>query len=163
MKMLVSRFIELLVLLTQGFVCSIVPRCNSSSERAKSPTASAPQYKHSGGGFFTLMIKAVFVLLLLFVVSVGLLFFSHMNQVPKLDETVKAQWSQVQNQYKRRADLIPNLISAVKGYATHEKETLMQVTDARTNVGKINITADMVDNPELMTQYLGLRKPCLLP
>ena len=53
------------------------------------------------------------------------------NDVPRLDEEVKAAWSQVQNQYQRRADLIPNLVETVKGYATQEQETLVAVTEAR--------------------------------
>ncbi|XOB62135.1 LemA family protein [Campylobacterota bacterium DY0563] len=81
------------------------------------------------------------------------LVFTNINNVPTLDENVKAKWSQVQNQYKRRADLIPNLVSTVKGYATHEKSTLTEVTQARANVGKLNLTPEMLSNPALFNQF----------
>ncbi len=81
------------------------------------------------------------------------LVFTNINNVPTLDENVKAKWSQVQNQYKRRADLIPNLVSTVKGYAQHEKSTLTEVTNARANVGKINLTPEMLSNPTLFNQF----------
>lgn len=58
-----------------------------------------------------------------------------MNNIPTLDEQVKASWGQVENQYQRRADLVPNLVATVKGYASHEQETLKAVTDARARVG----------------------------
>lgn len=57
-----------------------------------------------------------------------------MNNIPTLDEQVKASWGQVENQYQRRADLVPNLVATVKGYASHEQETLKAVTDARARV-----------------------------
>jgi len=89
------------------------------------------------------------VLILAFIALV----FTNINNVPTLDENVKAKWSQVQNQYKRRADLIPNLVSTVKGYAQHEKSTLTEVTNARANVGKINMTPEMLSNPTLFNQF----------
>lgn len=63
-----------------------------------------------------------------------------MNNIPTLDEQVKASWGQVENQYQRRADLIPNLVSTVKGYASHEQETLKAVTDARARVGSVQLS-----------------------
>jgi LemA protein len=63
-----------------------------------------------------------------------------MNNIPTLDEQVKASWGQVENQYQRRADLIPNLVATVKGYATHEQETLKAVTDARARVGSLQVS-----------------------
>jgi LemA protein len=64
------------------------------------------------------------------------------NQIQQKDEQVKASWSEVLNQYKRRADLVPNLVAAVKGYASHESQVLTQVTDARSRVGQIQVNAD---------------------
>ncbi|QAU25121.1 LemA family protein [Dyella sp. M7H15-1] len=64
------------------------------------------------------------------------------NSIQKQDEAVKAQWSEVLNQYQRRADLVPNLVNTVKGYATHEEKVFTEVTDARSRVGSIQINAD---------------------
>ena len=64
------------------------------------------------------------------------------NQIQSKDEAVKAGWSEVLNQYKRRADLIPNLVNAVKGYAAHEQQVLTAVTEARAKVSQINVNAD---------------------
>ena len=64
------------------------------------------------------------------------------NQIQAKDEAVKAGWSEVLNQYKRRADLIPNLVGTVKGYAAHEQQVLTQVTEARAKVSQINVNAD---------------------
>ena len=64
------------------------------------------------------------------------------NRIQQQDEAVKAGWSEVLNQYKRRADLIPNLVNTVKGYASHEERVLAEVTEARAKVGRINVNAD---------------------
>ena len=64
------------------------------------------------------------------------------NQIQSKDEAVKAGWSEVLNQYKRRADLIPNLVSTVKGYAAHEQQVLTAVTEARAKVSQITVNAD---------------------
>ena len=64
------------------------------------------------------------------------------NRIQSKDEAVKAGWSEVLNQYKRRADLIPNLVNTVKGYAAHEQQVLTAVTEARAKVGQINVDAD---------------------
>ena len=64
------------------------------------------------------------------------------NQIQQKDEAVKAGWSEVLNQYKRRADLIPNLVNTVKGYAAHEAQVLTAVTEARAKVSNINVNAD---------------------
>ena len=64
------------------------------------------------------------------------------NRIQQQDEAVKAGWSEVLNQYKRRADLIPNLVNTVKGYASHEERVLTEVTEARAKVGQINVNAD---------------------
>lgn len=94
-------------------------------------------------------------LIALGVVVIGfiLLIITNINNVPKLDENVNASWAQVQNQYKRRADLIPNLVETVKAYAEHEKSTFQAVTEARANVGKITLTPEMLSNPQLFQQF----------
>ena len=75
------------------------------------------------------------------------------NNVPKLDEEVNEKWSQVQNQYKRRADLIPNLVETVKAYAQHEKTTFVEVTEARSKVSQITLNENTLNNPELLQQF----------
>src|SRR5690606_37385530 len=80
--------------------------------------------------------------LILLMVLAALLSGCGYNQIQQKDEAVKAGWSEVLNQYKRRADLIPNLVSTVKGYAAHETQVLTQVTEARAKVGQINVNAD---------------------
>lgn len=79
-------------------------------------------------------------LLLVFVLT--LLSGCGYNQIQQKDEATKAAWSEVLNQYKRRADLIPNLVNTVKGYAAQEKEVLIRVTEARAKVGQINVNAE---------------------
>ncbi|EKF75697.1 LemA family protein [Alcanivorax hongdengensis A-11-3] len=75
------------------------------------------------------------------------------NNIPSYDEQVKAAWSQVENQYQRRADLIPNLVNTVKGYASHEKEVLVDVTQARAKVGSIQVDGNLLNNPEKLKQF----------
>ena len=75
------------------------------------------------------------------------------NNIPTYDEQVKAAWSQVENQYQRRADLIPNLVNTVKGYASHEREVLVEVTQARAKVGSIQVDGSMLENPEKLKQF----------
>ena len=69
------------------------------------------------------------------------------------DEAVKASWAEVLNQYKRRADLVPNLVQTVQGYAAHEKDVLTQVTQARASVGGINATSELVNDPEAFAKF----------
>ena len=72
------------------------------------------------------------------------------NTIQQKDEAVKAAWSQVLNVYKRRADLVPNLVATVRGYATHEQQVLTQVTEARSKVGSINVNAN---DPASLAQF----------
>ncbi|PHO12123.1 LemA family protein [Malaciobacter marinus] len=97
--------------------------------------------------------KSFFIAIGVILLAIFIIIATNVNNIPKLDENVKASWSQVQNQYKRRADLIPNLVSTVKAYASHEKSTLQEVTKARSNVGKLNISEDMLSNPQLFEQF----------
>ena len=69
------------------------------------------------------------------------------------DEAVKSAWSEVINQYQRRADLVPNLVSTVQGYASHEKDVLTQVTQARAQVGGIQATPELINNPEAFAKF----------
>lgn len=75
------------------------------------------------------------------------------NNIPTYEEAADAAWSQVLNQYQRRADLIPNLVETVKGYAAHEKEVLTAVTEARAKVNEIKVTPEMASDPAAMQQF----------
>ncbi|WAD25677.1 LemA family protein [Pseudomonadaceae bacterium T75] len=75
------------------------------------------------------------------------------NNIPQYDEQVKSAWSQVENQYQRRADLIPNLVETVKGFARQEQETLTAVVEARAKATSIQVDANTLDNPEQLQQF----------
>ncbi|MGX5775185.1 LemA family protein [Methylorubrum zatmanii] len=76
-----------------------------------------------------------------------------LNRVPSLEEQAKSAWSEVQNQYQRRADLIPNLVETVKGYAKQEQDTLTRVTEARAKATSIQVDAGTVNDPEKFKQF----------
>lgn len=75
------------------------------------------------------------------------------NEFQAKDEAVKAAWGEVVNQYKRRADLIPNLVNTVKGYASHERDTLEAVTRARAAATSIQVTPEVLNNPEAFRKF----------
>ena len=75
------------------------------------------------------------------------------NNIPSYDEQVKSAWAQVENQYQRRADLIPNLVETVKGFARQEQETLTAVVEARARATSIQISADDLDDPAKMQAF----------
>ena len=75
------------------------------------------------------------------------------NTIPTYEQNAKAAWSEVLNQYKRRADLVPNLVESVKGFAEQEKTVLTQVTEARAKATNVQIPADILTNPEAMKRF----------
>jgi LemA protein len=75
------------------------------------------------------------------------------NEIQSKDEAVAAAWSEVLNQYQRRADLVPNLVNTVKGYAQHEEEVLTKVTEARASVGKVQLTVDDLSDEAKVKQF----------
>lgn len=75
------------------------------------------------------------------------------NEIQQLDEQVKASWSQTLNQYERRADLVPKLVSSVSAYMTQERTVLTDVTEARAKVGQINLNVNDLDDPALMQRF----------
>jgi len=98
--------------------------------------------------------------LILLVIVGGAYYVSTRNNFVGLDEAVKAQWGQVENDYQRRYDLIPNLVNTVKGYAAHERETLEAVTQARASVGRAaapvgppGSAGDITTNPQAFQQF----------
>ena len=87
------------------------------------------------------------VLLALFLSGCGV------NNIPTYQEQAKAKWSDVQNQYQRRADLIPNLVETVRGYARHERETLEAVVNARARATAVQATPELVNDPEAFKRF----------
>lgn len=75
------------------------------------------------------------------------------NTIPTLDEQVKGSWSEVQNQYQRRAELIPNLVETVKGFAAQERETLTAVVEARARATSINVNTDQLTDPAAIERF----------
>jgi LemA protein len=88
-----------------------------------------------------------------FVIGIVLWAMGVYNSLVTLDEAVTSAWSQVENQYQRRADLIPNLVATVKGYAAQEREVLQAVTEARARVGQLTVTKEVLENPELFAKF----------
>jgi len=75
------------------------------------------------------------------------------NTLQSTDEQITSSWAEVLNQYQRRADLIPNLVNTVKGFATQEKEILLGVTEARAKVGSVQITPELLNDPQAFTRF----------
>ena len=101
------------------------------------------------------MSKGLGILIVVGVVVIGVIMWGTgiYNNLVGLDENVSQAWSQVENQYQRRADLIPNLVNTVKGVADFEKETYTSVTEARSKVNQINMNADMLSDPNAFQQF----------
>lgn len=87
------------------------------------------------------------------VLALPLLTGCGINNIPTYDEQVKAAWGQVENQYQRRADLVPNLVETVKGYAAQERDTLIAVTEARAKVGSMKVDSKLLDDPQRLKQF----------
>ncbi len=94
------------------------------------------------------ILRALMILLL-----VGLVSGCGYNAMQRQDEAVKAAWSEVLNQYQRRADLVPNLVNTVKGYAQHEEKVFTEVTEARAKVGSLQVNADTINDPQKLQQF----------
>jgi LemA protein len=93
------------------------------------------------------------IILPLFLVVFTLLGGCGYNTLQSTDEQIKAGWAEVLNQFQRRADLVPNLVNVVKGYAAHEKEVLEQVTNARAKVGSIQVTPELVNDEQALAKF----------
>jgi len=93
------------------------------------------------------------ILFLLLLMTMTLLGGCGYNTLQTNDEQIKASWSEVLNQYQRRADLVPNLVNVVKGYAAHEKEVLEAVTEARAKVGSIQATPELINDPQAFAKF----------
>ena len=104
----------------------------------------------SRGAIIALAILGVIILIALGVVGWG---FGVYNKLVSYDENVKQSWGQVENQYQRRFDLIPNLVETVKGYAKHEESVFENVAEARASVGKITITPEVLSDPQAFRRF----------
>jgi LemA protein len=96
--------------------------------------------------------------LLLMLAAVTLLSGCGYNTLQVTDEQTKSAWAEVLNQYKRRADLIPNLVKTVEGFAAQEKDVLLGVTKARASVGSIQATPELVNNPEAFAKFQAAQR-----
>lgn len=134
----------------EGFVSSC------GSERNLTVATSGiykSQISNQSGGAMKKGLIVIIVLVILGVIIYSV-FKNTYNKFVSLDENVNQKWSQVENVYQRRADLIPNLVEVVKGYASHERETLEAVVNARAKVGgQVTIGSDILNNPEAFTQF----------
>jgi len=102
------------------------------------------------------LIAVVITVVVVVIFGIGLYSFvkNTYNGMVTMEEDVNQKWAQVENVYQRRADLIPNLIEVVKGYASHERETLEAVTNARARVGgQINVGPEVLNNPQAFAQF----------
>jgi len=96
------------------------------------------------------MFKRLIVLLIITILS-----GCGYNTLQSSDEDIKATWAEVLNQYQRRADLVPNLVNVVKGYAAHEKDVLTEVTEARAKVGSIQATPELVNDEQAFQKFIA--------
>lgn len=96
------------------------------------------------------MFKQLIVLLMMMVLS-----GCGYNALQSSDEDIKATWAEVLNQYQRRADLVPNLVNVVKGYAAHEKDVLVEVTEARAKVGALQATPELVNDEQAFQKFIA--------
>ena len=100
--------------------------------------------------------KGLIALIIVLVCVLGVFSFykNTYNSLVSMDESVSASWAEVQNQYQRRLDLIPNLVSTVKGYAKHESDVFTQVSEARSKAGgQINVSDEILNDPEAFARY----------
>ena len=81
-----------------------------------------------------------------------------LNSVPTAEENVNAKWGNLQSEYQRRSDLVPNLVETVKGYAKQESSVLIAVTEARADAGKVTLSADDLDDPAKVRAFNDARK-----
>jgi LemA protein len=125
-------------------MCAALP---GQGRRCRAPHGGA-----AAKGRALIMMKRIFLWLLAPLLPLMLSGCGY-NEIQRLDEQVKAAWSQTLNQYERRAELVPKLVSSVDAYMVNERAVLIQVTQARAAVGRIQISADDLQNPELLARF----------
>ncbi len=95
----------------------------------------------------------IIVVIIVFTIVILSVFTGKYNSFVSGEETVKSAWGEVENKYQQRFDLIPNLVETVKGYAKHEKETFVDVTEARSKISQINMSPDMLKNADQFSKF----------
>ena len=100
-----------------------------------------------------IVIGIIVVFIIFFVVGIFSWWMSTYNTMVQRNEEVNSAWAQVQNQYQRRADLIPNLVATIKGYAKHEKETLENVIKMRNQATQLTVTKEVLDDPKAFKKF----------
>lgn len=100
---------------------------------------------------------SIFGLGIFLVVILAMYFVSSYNSIVTQNESINQSWAQVENQYQRRADLIPNLVSTVKGYSNFEKQTLTDVVEARAKVGQMTLTKEMLNDPASLQKFQNVQ------
>ena len=100
-----------------------------------------------GASMMPVFVRAILLSAVLMLAGCGV------NNIPSYEQDAKAKWSEVQNQYKRRSDLIGNLVETVRGFADQEKSVFTQVAEARSKAASVQIPADIVNNPEAMKKF----------
>ncbi len=101
-------------------------------------------------------VKTIVIILVIVIAVFGVVkfFAGTYNTMVSMDEGVLSQWAQVENQYQRRLDLVPNLVATVKGYASHESEVFTQVAEARSQAGGVmELSSDVLDDPEALAKF----------
>lgn len=100
------------------------------------------------------ILLVVLAVIILLGVGIYRTFAGNYNSMVSMEQSVKNQWAQVENQYQRRYDLIPNLVATVKGYATHESEVFTNIAEARSKAGGVvNVSDDVLNDPEAFSRY----------
>ena len=100
-----------------------------------------------------LKVAGIVGLVVLVILCLGMGMAVYANKIPRQDEAVKASWAEVQNQYQRRADLVPNLVATVKGYAAHEKDTLTAVVEARAKATQTTLPPQALNDPAAFQKF----------
>ncbi|OQA55528.1 MAG: LemA family protein [Candidatus Omnitrophica bacterium ADurb.Bin277] len=99
------------------------------------------------------ILLVVMVVILFVLLAAGLVFGGIYNTLVSREEGVNSAWAQVENVYQRRVDLVPNLVETVKGYAAHEQETFQGVVDARSRIGKLDTSANILNSPDQLAKF----------
>ena len=130
-----------------------MPDVVAPDQRQGQITVTRLDYEPFGGADHVTRIRTHIARAALLLAAAFTLTACGINTIPTKEEAAKAKWAEVQNQYQRRSDLIPNLVNTVKGYAAQEKSTLVEVTEARASATQVKVDASTITNPAQFQQY----------